>query len=447
MRRPSIPSAIFHPRPSGPRRLLRKLLRRNEVGLNIAPGSGDDGWTGLPPVKLADGSYVELLKDGESLKRAYDAISQAKSRICFEFYIWDDDATGRAFAELLMKKAREGVAVYILYDSYGIWGGNDRTMFDKLRRAGAHVAEFHPIRPWECNYGWRPYSRDHRKVVVVDDEFAGVGGLNIADAYAGSWVANNDLKPIQLWRDSGIVVSGPSTRHFLAAFARTWRYVHQGGRIVRALHIGGMMTPESPKGFRFGKARLRDEPRLSVVPPESLAVLATVPTLASPLRPLLHGLLKSARTDIRMTMAYFAPDDELIRALCDAAKRGVKVQLMFGAKSDMHIMVVAARAFYEVLLAAGIEIYERQHVVLHAKTMSVDNELSVVGSTNFDYRSIEYNLEISAIVRSREFASQVNQLFDHDVRYATPICAEKWRHRGIRDRLIQWTVSRLRYLL
>src|SRR5687768_1165290 len=134
-----------------PRRLLSRLLRKNDVGVNAAPGV-DDGWVTPPPVALADGSHVQLYKDGEALKHAYDAIARAKSRVCFEFYIWDNDATGRAFAELLQKKAREGVNVYCIYDGWGVLGGNDRRMFREMRRNGVRVAEFHPIRPWETTF-------------------------------------------------------------------------------------------------------------------------------------------------------------------------------------------------------------------------------------------------------------------------------------------------------
>lgn len=444
----SVPSNFHHPlRESAPKRVLRRLLRRNKEGVNVAPGAEDDGWTSPPAVKLADGSTVQLYKDGEALRKAYEAIEQARSRVCFEFYIWDDDATGKAFADLLLKKARQGVNVYIIYDSFGVWGGNDRSMFRRLKQAGARVAEFHPIRPWECDYGWRPYSRDHRKLVVVDDRFAGVGGLNIADPYAGGWVASNDLKPAELWRDTAVGVTGPATRHFLSSFIRTWKYVRSGGRIVRAMYIGGLDIPRSPKGFRVGKAKDTDQPVSHILDPDSVGVLATVPTLASPLRPLLHDLIGQAKSSIRMTMAYFAPDDALIRELCEAAKRGVQVQLLFGAKSDLPIMVTAARAFYEQLMCHGIRIFERQHVVLHAKTIVVDDRISIVGSTNLDYRSIEFNLEISAIVHSTDFARHMNDLFHHDIQFSRAILPDEWRKRPLRDRFVQWAVSRLRYLL
>ncbi|MGC4030886.1 MAG: phospholipase D-like domain-containing protein [Tepidisphaeraceae bacterium] len=433
------------PHPRGPRKILRRLLRKNEFGLNLVDGYTDDGWRAHEPVTLADGTKVRLLKDGEALRVALDAIKTARHRVCFEFYTWANDATGRAFAEALIERAKAGVKVNVIYDSFGTLGGNDRVMFASMRKAGVKVKEFHPIRPWECDFSWRPFNRDHRKLVVVDDHFAGTGGLNIADPYAGSWVAPNELKPVQLSRNTGLAIEGPAAREFMASFTRTWLYLHRGGRIVRAMYTGGLNVPKSPKGSRIGTARSRRE-RQRLLADNSLGVIATVPTLASPLRPLLYGLIRSAKRRIRMTMAYFAPDDELIQVLCDAAARGVKVELMFGAKSDLPLMVTAARAFYGRLFTSGVVVYERQFVILHAKTMLVD-DVSVVGSTNLDYRSIEFNCELSAVIRSAAFAKELSQLFDHDMKYARRIDQNDWKKRTFWTRATQWIVTHFRQLL
>src|SRR4029078_11447031 len=112
------------------------------------------------------------------------------------------------------------------------------------------------------------------------------------------------------------------------------------------------------------------------------------------------------------------PDDDLVNGLLKMAKRGVRVQLMLPSRSDLPAMIIAARSFYERLLSAGVEIYERQTVVLHAKTMAIDAATTVIGSANLDYRSIEYNLELSAIIRSTEFGRQMHQLFRNDMRFA-----------------------------
>jgi cardiolipin synthase len=172
-----------------------------------------------------------------------------------------------------------------------------------------------------------------------------------------------------------------------------------------------------------------------------------VPTLSSPLRFFLQKLVHDARRSIHMTIAYFAPSDPFIDELCKAARRGVKVRLMLPGRTDIQVLRIAARSFYETLLDAGVEVFERQGAVLHAKTLVIDGEITVVGSTNLDYRSIEYNLEISAVLRSGTLGRQMVDLFEHDVRYADAMSLQAWRHRPGWDRVVQWVVSRARYAL
>jgi cardiolipin synthase len=409
----------------------------------LAAGAGlrgvveeDDGWVAPPPVRLGDGTTVRLFKDGSALAAAYDAIRAARRQVLLEVYIFAGDDTGAKFAEALMERARAGVPVYLIYDAFGS-AYTPREMFRDMRRAGVRMQVFHPVRPWECSFSWRPFNRDHRKLLVIDNHVAGMGGLNVGAEYAGSWLSRRAAqkgKPVVAsWRDNAIGVRGPAVRVLRECFVRTWRYCAEGGRIARA------MTLEPP---------VADARNFSVpTEGEHFSLLASVPTMDSPLRTSLHRLFGGARESIRMTMAYFAPDDDLIDALCRAAKRGVRVQLMLPGKCDVPILVTAARSFYDTLIRAGVEIFERQAVVLHAKTMVIDGNVSVIGSTNLDYRSIEYNLEMSAVITSRTFAGQMIELFENDVRHAMRIDPARWERRAFVDRIGQWAVSRARYLL
>jgi cardiolipin synthase A/B len=443
------------------------------AGVNLWPGNDDDGWTVPDPVVLADGTRVQLYKDGEALHVAYDAIAQAKFLICLEVYIFANDETGRAFTDLLCRKARQGVRVYVLYDDLGSLGAGE--LFKRLAAAGVRLASFHPVFPWELKFSWRPWNRDHRKLLVIDNEVAGMGGLNVGGNYAGSWVVRNvrnlsgrvagervgramgsaaarvaggskarpampsarsvgdtngdgvaENPACDFWRDTSVGVRGPAARQFQQAFARSWTYVSRGGRIKRAEFIHALDANNADN---------------------ELGILASVPTINSPLRPLLHELIRGSKQSLMTTMAYFVPDDDLVEELCRAARRGVRVRLMLPGRSDVRLVQLAARSFYERLMTAGVEIYERQMVVLHAKTMVVDGRTSVVGSVNLDYRSIEYNMELSTIVRSEEFGRQMIDLFENDVRYAKRISLNEWRKRPWRDRLVQWGVSRARYLM
>ncbi|HEY8668039.1 MAG TPA: phospholipase D-like domain-containing protein [Tepidisphaeraceae bacterium] len=389
-------------------------------GINIEPGSQDDGWIVPPPVELGDGTRIQLYKDGEALHAAYEAIRQAKHRICLEVYIFASDATGRAFADLLCAKAAEGLKVYVIYDGFGSFE-SDPAMFQQMRRSGISVKKFHPIIPWECQFSWRPVNRDHRKLLVIDFDKAGMGGLNLGAEYGGSWVMRGQ-EHCEQWRDNAIGIVGPGSQLCLQAFKKSWRYVNTGGKIRRAEYIHNLHDGE-------------------------LGLLASAPTLNSPLARFLQQLVHDARRTIQLTMAYFAPSDELIDELCRACRRGVRVQLMVPGRCDVKVLLIAARSFYEKLMCAGIEVYERQGAVLHAKTMVIDGEISVIGSTNLDYRSIEYNCELSTLIRSKKFGRQMQALFENDIRYSKRVNLNQWRHRPFSDRFVQWAVSRARYWL
>lgn len=389
-------------------------------GINIQPGSNDDGWEVPQPVMLDGGTRLQLYKDGEALHAAYQAIDAAQRRVCLEVYIFRSDDTGLAFAELLCRKARQGVQVYVIYDSYGSLA-SDGGMFERMKAAGVRLAEFHPVWPWKCQFGWRPVNRDHRKLLVIDDEVAGLGGLNVGAEYAGSWVVHSRRRDCP-WRDNAVGLRGRAAQLLMAAFARSWRYIHQGGRIRRAELMHNLLEGD------FG-------------------VLASVPTLSSPVVPMLTRLLREARSSILLTMSYFAPPDELVEELCRAAQRKVRVGIMLPGQCDVPLLMTAARSFYESLLSAGIEVYERQGAILHAKSLCIDQHTTILGSLNLDYRSIEYNLELSVLIRHKEFGRQMHALFDNDVRYSKRVDLAQWRHRPLLDRWVQRVVNRARSLL
>jgi cardiolipin synthase len=404
-------------------------------GLNLSPGTDDAGWIIPSPVTLSDGTRIQLFKDGEALHAAYDAIKSAKRRICLEVYIFASDDTGRTFAEALCEKARQGVKVFLIYDSLGSID-SDKSMFTQMRRCGVSMRVFNPMYPWECQFSWRPANRDHRKLLIIDDEIAGIGGLNVGANYGGSWIHHSRRrKPIECWRDNACGIAGPAAKILLRAFAKSWRYINSGGSIRNAELIHNLQKQDM------------DHPTIPLCGPPEFGLLAKAPTRRSTLIPLLRRLFRNATRSIDLTMAYFAPDDDLITEICKAARRGVRVRLMLPNKCDVPILVTAARSFYETLMSAGVEIYERQHAVLHAKTMVIDRRLTIIGSTNLDYRSIEYNLESSALIRSPEFGQQLHDLFENDICYAKRIDFSQWRRRPVTDRVMQWAIKRARYVL
>src|SRR5258706_11261049 len=191
------------------RRGLRKPPRPSRLGeAGTAPGicidigCRDGEWIMPPPAILADGTKVQIFKDGQGLTAALRAIRSAREQICLEVYIFHSDETGRAFADALSEKARQGVRVFVIYDSFGSID-SDPTMFQSMRDAGVHLAEFHPIRPWDAKRQWRPLNRDHRKLLIIDNQIAGLGGLNIGKEY-GSGFLSPTTRRCELWRDNSL---------------------------------------------------------------------------------------------------------------------------------------------------------------------------------------------------------------------------------------------------
>ena len=400
--------------------MARALDLAESYGINTVTGSEDDGWVCRRPVTLSDGTVVQLYKDGEALHTAYAAIKAAKEIICLEVYIFASDATGRAFADLYARSARGRSRLrhlrFVRVNRFRSWH----------IRADAKVRCANPGIPSDPTLGdkfsWRPVNRDHRKLLLIDGHIAGIGGLNIGGEYGGSWVVPSSKGPSDSWRDNAIGIVGPASKMFLNAFARSWQYTIRGGRICCAEYSAKLEGGD-------------------------LAVLASVATLNSPLKPNLLPLMHSARQSIYLTMAYFAPDDMLVEELCKAAKRGLRVRLMLPSRTNVPLVRIAARSFYETLMACGVEVYERQGVVLHAKTLVIDGRTTVMGSVNLDYRSIEFNNEISAILKSETFGRQMQDLFENDVRFAKKVELGEWRRRPTWDRVVQWAVSRARYLM
>jgi cardiolipin synthase len=389
---------------------------------------------------LTAGNQVTLLEDGKATYTAMlAALRAAKSTINMEAYIFEDDDIGNEFASVLKARAQAGVKVRLIYDSVGSIK-TPKEFFADMATAGIQVVEFNPLSaqtvlksgPLALNH------RDHCKLTVVDGKVAFLGGINISGVYgslgpsgsgSGSAIGSSgskakpgkdydpkdppfDKRP---WRDTQVRVEGPAVADLQRSFLDHWNeqkkedlskdklffpsLAAQGPSVVRV--IAG---EPSDKGFN--------------------AVYLTV-----------ISAIDNAEADVRITMAYFVPHEELLRALKDAARRGVDVRLILPSRTDSWLVFQAGRSYYQDLLEAGVKIYERKTRLLHAKTATIDGVWSTVGSTNLDWRSLVDNKELNAVVLGPEFATQMNAVFEKDIGNSTAITPEDWAHRGIEDRI------------
>lgn len=377
---------------------------------------------------LIIGNKVDLLIDGPSTYAAMlSAIDNAKDHINMETFIFEDDEIGHEFAARLMAKQRSGVQVNLIYDSVGSIT-TPKEFFAELKQSGINVLEFNPINPANARKDWNLNERDHRKLLIVDGKIAFVGGINISSVYSkGSFSRSNSKpqkKPAKInanqselagipWRDTHLKLSGPVVGEFQKLFMATWQQqkgdtlaakdylptlINQGNEVVRAIGSG----PDEPYS----------------------QIYAT-----------LLSAINSAETQVYLTNAYFVPDPQLLAALKDAVSRGVEVKLLLPEKTDSDLVFYASRSYYDELLDAGVEIYEHQVAILHAKTALIDGVWSTIGSTNLDWRSFVNNQEINAVMLGQDFGTQMQTMFYEDLTVSQQITLEEWRKRTISSRI------------
>jgi cardiolipin synthase len=335
-----------------------------------------------------------------------EAIPLARYSICVEFYTICDDETGRLVADALLAAAARGVRVYLLYDYIGSFE-TSAAYFKRLVKGGVCCAAFNPP-PFSRGIAWFD-KRDHRKVMIVDDVCAFTGGLNIADVYSGFG------KKRDRWRDVGIRIEGEAVRTLLKLFIETWH--EETGAFP---HVAS--CDETPE----------------LVGDATLMIINGGPHhKRSFIRSAFRVAIAGASESVTIASPYFIPGPRVLRSLLRAAGRGVIVRLLLPHKSDVPIVRLVSRSYYAQLLRAGIEIFELDSAVLHAKVLLVDDSWVMVGSANLDQRSFHRNYELNVVVDSREFGSQVAEMLGHDLRCARRIVLHEHERRGWSVRFLE----------
>jgi cardiolipin synthase len=363
------------------------------------------------------GNKLTLLQNGPATYRAmFKAMREAKDHINLESFIFGDDEAGQRFAELLLHRQRSGVQVNIIYDAIGSLD-TPQAFFDRLRAGGIRVLEFNPVHPLEENAKpWLLNNRDHRKLLIVDGRTAFTGGISITETYSRSpSLRRTKVKPgidtdaASGWRDTQIQIEGPAVADFEKLFMQTWAR-QKGAPLVWRNYF-----PElKPEGDAIVRAigSTPDDPRSQIY----LTLLSVI---------------THAEHSVHLTIAYFAPDTQLLKALTDAAQRGVDVKLILPSYTDSSTVFHLGRSYYTQLLRAGVKIYERQGTVMHAKTACIDGVWSTIGSTNLDWRSFLHNDEINAVVLGRGFATQMENMFAEDLKHSQTIELRQWQQRSV----------------
>jgi cardiolipin synthase A/B len=366
---------------------------------------------------LTKGNKVTLLADGKAAYAAmFKAIQNAKDHINLETFIIEDDEVGRKFADLLLQKQAEGVQVNLIFDSVGSFS-TPASFFKRLRDGGIQVVEFNPVNPFRAHGHWLLAHPDHRKILIIDGKVAIAGGINISSVYSSSLSARREVEGAPLpWRDTDVQIEGPAVAEFQKLFFDTWQ--KQNGPEL----AGRNYFPE-PK--EVGNALVR--------------VVGSTPGQDNRITFIVYvSAITFAEHSVHLTNAYFIPDDQILDALTDAARRGVDVKIIVPEKTDSNMALHAQRYNYSELLKAGVKIYERRNALLHAKTAVIDGVWSTVGSTNMDYWSFLSDDEVNAVILSREFASEMEKMFAADLAQSDQIKWGEWKKRPLLPRMREW---------
>ena len=353
---------------------------------------------------LLSGNDVEIITDFQTMSdRLIADIEGARHHINMLFFKFEDDAAGRRIADALIRKSEEGVQVRLIYDD----AGNlmvPRRFYRKLRKHGIQVRGFIriflPILSRDYN------SRNHRKVVVIDGRVGYMGGMNIAQRYA------EGLK-WGIWRDTHMRITGPAVSELQTSFLTDWKFT-KGDEP----DLDPMYPYNPPSGNTLMQI-------VTGGPMDKWNVMMQAYMTA----------IASARHHAYLQSPYFIPPEPIMKTLQNAALSGVDVRVMIPYRSDKGVLPPwASRSYFKEALNAGIRIYLYRKGYMHAKTMTIDDSLVTIGSTNIDFRGFEQDFEINAFMYDESMARQQRDIFLEDLKDAELIDPLEWDKRPFIDK-------------
>ena len=361
---------------------------------------------------IMGGNKIDVLLNGEQTFPAMlKAIRGARKSITYAQYLYQDGAIAYELAEAFAERCRAGLTVKLLLDSHG--GGKiPEDIPQLLTDAGCQLEWFRRVRlfqfitPWELlNYNYR----NHRRILVIDGTLGFTGGHGVAEEWTGD--GRTDGK----WRDTDVRVEGPIVQQLQAAFVESWR--DTTGHIL----AGDLYFPPLKSVGKVNAQVVKSSPLGGTYESYMLLLLS----------------ISSARKSIHLSNPYFLPDERMQEALLEAVKRGVSVVVLTPGKIDHKLVYWASRRGFEPLLLGGIQIYEYQVALMHAKTMVVDGVWAHVGTTNLDNRSFALNEEINLIAYDRAVAGELEKAFADDLKHSKRLTYEAWKARPWREKFLE----------
>lgn len=364
---------------------------------------------------------VQLLINGEEkFPEVLYALKSAKHHIHIEYYIYEDDETGRSIENILIEKAKSGVEVRFIYDDFGS-ASIRKKLVKRLKQHGVKTFPFYKIKLLalanRLNY------RNHRKIIVIDGITSFVGGINISNKYSNLYPENQ-----YYWRDTHLKITGSATAMLQHIFIGDWNYCSGEKLDVKSDYFPKHKT-SNPNG-------------------KYVQIVSSGPD--SDLPSIYYSIVQtilSAKEEVLLTSPYFIPGETIMDALIMASLSGVKVKLLVPGISDSFFVNAAAKSYYTDLLKAGVEIYLYNKGFVHAKTIVADRKLAMVGTANLDYRSFDLNFEVNAAVYDRQISHQLAENFEKDLLGSWKLNYEQWKKRPKHTQFIEKTLRLVSPLL
>lgn len=393
------------------RRIITTMAPRHVNLNNLSLSNADRNLVKLAR-NLASAFYtvnnrMEIFTTGQQKFEALKAdLLSARRSIYLQYYIFLDDSLGHEIAEILMRKARSGVDVRVIYDHVGSFSARNK-FFRMMNEAGVKTHPFFRVTfPQLAN---RVNWRNHRKLVIIDETIGYMGGMNIADRYVKRAGHGSG------WRDTHFRLEGDIVESLLFSFVIDWNFRNQKHPLSYT------KAPEVPFRNNVGMQLVTSGP-LSQWDNLALCFLKAI---------------SSATRSIYIQTPYFLPTDALRHALEAAALSKIDVRIMIPRKTDSKMLQLASFSFITQCLKAGIKVYLYNPGMLHAKAMIIDDNLVTAGSTNFDFRSFENNFECNLIVYDKEINSKMRDIFFRDMAHCTKLTYTTWHARPMLQRSLE----------
>lgn len=387
----------------------------------LAPGDAQflQLLTSLSHSRLATGNIVGFWHRIDDIQQArLAALAAAQHSIQFETFMMTPGKRADDFADAIAQRAMEGVTVQLLVDHYGAKAMGNR-YWHQLRSAGAEVIFFNPF-DWRAPADYA--GRTHRKLLIIDSDYALIGGAGISDLWDGI-EKEDDTQP---WFDVEIALSGKSVTILSAIFQSHWQGHRLSSSSVSTINIK-MMNPTVSKNFNKSHTASSEHshPKLLITPGNKPSYRHSM------IKDLKLTLIACAQTKIWLSSPYFLPNKSARQLLINAQKRGVDVRILTTSeRSDKKPVYYASCEVYGLLLAAGIKIFEYQPSMLHAKLLLIDDAWVNTGSANFDYRSFLHNDELDITTDSPKLIKDIIQVFDHGFANSHQITLKQWQRRS-----------------